>query len=114
MVEGLDIESNGRKIAFIQVFVNHRDAFSIKVIHSGIKEAIKHLIEEGFDVIRRTGNDYKDDSSDMHVIVESMASDTNEHSRVSIRSGDMDKIPNFGRIHDALIQHMTVKGFKRL
>ena len=62
------------------------------------------MIEEGFDVIRRTGNDYKDDSSDMHIIVESMASDTDEHSRVSIRTGDMHKIPNFDRIHDALIQ----------
>jgi hypothetical protein len=32
----------------------------------GIKEAIRHLIDKGFDVIR-TGDDYKDDSQwDMH------------------------------------------------
>jgi hypothetical protein len=114
MVDGIDIESDGGKIAFIRVFVSNKDNSSTKVIHRGIKEAIKHFIDEGFDVIRRTSDDYKDDSPGMHVIVENMVSGTNEHSRVSIRSGNMDKFPNFDRIHDALIQHMTVKGFKRL
>ena len=111
---GLHIESDGRKIAFIRVFVSYKDNSSIKVIHCGIKEAIKHLIYEGFDVIRRTGDDYKDGGADMQVIVERMVSGTNEHLIVSIRSGSMDKFRNFDRINDALIQHMAVKGFKRL
>jgi hypothetical protein len=114
MVDGIDIESDGRTVAFIRVFVSNKDYSSNKIIHRGIKEAIKHLIDEGFDVIRRTSDDYKDDSPGMNVIVENMALGTNEHSRVSIRSGNMDKYPNFDRIHGALIQHMTVKGFKRL
>jgi hypothetical protein len=113
MVEGLDIESDARMIAFIRIFISNKDASSTKVIHRGIKEAIKHLIEEGYDVIRRTSDGYKDDSPGMDVIVENMASRTNAPSRVSIRSGNMDKFPNFDRIHDALIQHMTIKGFKR-
>jgi hypothetical protein len=50
----------------------------------------------------------------MHVILENMASSTNEHSIVSIRAGSMDKFPNFDTVHNALIQHMTAKGFKRL
>jgi hypothetical protein len=114
MVDGIDIESDGKMIAFIRVFINNKDTSSTKAIHKGVKEAIKHLNEEGYDVIRRTSHDYKDDSPGMHVIVEYMGSSTNEHSRVSIRTGNMDKFPNFERIHNALIQHMIVKGFKRL
>ncbi len=48
------------------------------------------------------------------MILENMASSTNEHSIVSIRSGNMDKFPNFDRTHNALIQHLTGKGFKQL
>lgn len=55
-----------------------------------------------------------DVSPNMHVILENMASSTNEYSIVSIRSGDMDKFPNFDRTLNALIQRMTVKGFARL
>ena len=113
MVEGLDIESDGRMIAFMRIFISNKDTSSTRIIHKGIKEAIKHLIEEGYDVIRRTSDGYKDDSPGMNVIVENMASRTNAPSRVSIRSGNMDKFPNFDRIHNVLIQHMTIKGFKR-
>lgn len=86
MVDGIDIESDSRTVAFIRVFVSNKDYSSNKVIHKGIKEAITHLIEEGFDVIRRTSDNYEDDSPNMHVIVENMAWGTNEHTRVSIRS----------------------------
>jgi hypothetical protein len=71
------------------------------------------LIDEGFDVIRRTC-DYRDDNPAMHVILENMVPPTNQHLLVSIQSGTLDKFPNFERIHNALIQHMIVKGFKRL
>jgi hypothetical protein len=113
MVDGPDIESHGRVIAIILVFVSNKDNSSTKVIHSRSKEAIKHLLEEGFNVIQIARGIY-DDSPGMHLILEKMASSTNEHSIVSIRSGNMDKFPNFDRTHNALIQHMTVKGFKRL
>ena len=114
IVDGLDIKSDGRTIAFIRISVSNKDNSSIKVIRGGIKEAIKHLIDEGFDVIRRRIDGYKDDIPGMHVIVENMASGKNEHSIVSIRSGTMNELPNFDRIYDALIKHMTLKGFKRL
>lgn len=113
ILDGVDIKSNGRTIGFIRVLVSDKNDPSNKAIHGGIKEAIKHLIDEGFDVIRRI-DDYKDDSQSMHVILENMVPPTNEHLIVCIQSGTMDKLPNFDRIHNALIQHMTVKGFKRL
>jgi acylphosphatase len=67
-VDGVDIKSNGRTIAFIRAYVSNKNNSSIKVIHTGIKEAMKHFINEGFDVIRRTGDDYKDggESLSMH------------------------------------------------
>ena len=111
IVDAVDIKSDGRTIGFIRVLVSDKNDSSNKVIHRGIKEAIKHLIDEGFDVIRRI-DDYKDDNPGMHVITENMASPTNERSRVSIQSGTMEKFPNFERIHDALIRHMIIKGFK--
>jgi hypothetical protein len=37
-------------------------------------ETIKILIDKGFEVIRRTGDDYNDDPSGMQIIVENMAS----------------------------------------
>lgn len=113
IVDGLDIKSDGRTIAFIRVLVRNNDKFSNKAIQSGIKETIKILIDKGFDVIRRTSDDY-DDSHGMHIIIENMASAKNEHTMVSIRSGTMDKFSIFDRIHDTLIQHMILKGFKRL
>lgn len=82
-------------------------------LYSGSKEAIKHLLEKGFNVKQRARGIY-DDSPGMHVILEKMASSTNEYSIVSIRSGNMDKFPNFDRTLNALIQRMTVKGFARL
>lgn len=114
IVDGLDIKSDGRTIAFIRVLVRNNDKFSNKAIQSGIKETIKILIDKGFDVIRRTSDDYNDDSPGMHIIVENMASAKNEHTIVSIRSGTMDKFSIFDRIHDTLIQHMILKGFKHL
>jgi hypothetical protein len=111
IVDGLDIKSDGRTIAFIRVLVRNNDKFSNKAIQSGIKETIKILIDKGFDVIRRTSDDY---SPGMHIIVENMASAKNEHTIVSIRSGTMDKFSIFDRIHDTLIQHMILKGFKHL
>ncbi len=114
MVDGLDIKSDGRTIAFIRVFVSNNDNFSNKAIQSGIKETIKILIDKGFDVIRRTSDDYKDDIPGMHIIVENLASGKNKHCIVSIRSGTVDKFSIFDRIHDALIHHMVLKGFRRL
>ena len=110
IVNGVNIKSNGRTIAFIRVFVSNKDNSSIKVIHSGIKEAIKHLIDEGFDVIRRTGDDYKDEDEDlsMQVIVENMTSPKKE-TTVSVQSGSLNISPIFNRILDALIQHMILK-----
>ena len=114
IVDGVDIKSNGRTIGFIRVLVNNkRDSSDNSIIHRGIKEAIKHLIDEGFDVIRRTGDGYQEEAS-MHIIVENMVSPAKENSIVSVRSGIMDKFPNFERIHDALIQHMVLKGFKMI
>ena len=112
VVDGVDIKSDGRTIAFIRVLVRNNDKFSNKAIQSGIKETIKILIDKGFDVIRRTSDDY--DDAGMHIIVENMASAKNEHNMVSIRSGTMDKFSIFDRIHDTLIQHMILKGFRRL
>lgn len=114
IVDGIDIKSDGRTIAFIRVLVRNNDKFSNKAIQSGIKETIKILIDKGFDVIRRTSDDYNDDSPGMHIIVENMASAKNGHTIVSIRSGTMDKFSIFDRIHDTLIQHMILKGFKHL
>lgn len=85
IVDGLDIKSDGRTIAFIRVLVRNNDRFSNKAIQSGIKETIKILIDKGFDVIRRTSDDYNNDSPGMHIIVENMASAKNEHTIVSIR-----------------------------
>ncbi len=51
IVDGLDIKSDGRTIAFIRVFVSNKDYSSNKVIRGGIKETIKILIDKGFDVI---------------------------------------------------------------
>jgi hypothetical protein len=113
ILDAIEIKSNGRTIGFIRVLVRDKNNSSNKAIHRGIKEAIKHLIDEGFDVIRRTG-DYRDDSPGMHVILENMVPRTNQHLLVSIQSGTMDMFPNFDRIHNALIQHMILKGFKRL
>ena len=56
----------------------------------------------------------KDDIPGMHIIVENLASGKNEHWIVSIQFGTMDKFSIFDRIHDALIQHMVLKGFRRL
>jgi hypothetical protein len=94
IVDGLDIKSDGRTIAFIRVLVRNNDKFSNKAIQSGIKETIKILIDKGFDVIRRTSDDY-DDSPGMYIIIENMASAKNEHIIVSIRSGTMDKFSIF-------------------
>ena len=113
ILDAIEIKSNGRTIGFIRVLVSDKNNSSNKAIHRGIKEAIKHLIDEGFDVIRRTC-DYRDDSPGMHVILENMVPPTNQHLLVSIQSGTMDMFPNFDRIHNALIQHMILKGFKRL
>ena len=114
LVDGLDIKSDGRTIAFIRIFLSNNDNSSTKAIQSGIKETIKILIDKGFDVIRRTSDDYMDDTSGMHLIVENMASGKNEHWIISIRSGTIDKFSIFDRIHDALIHHMVLKGFRQL
>ena len=115
IVDGVYIRYNGRTIAFIRVFVSDKDNSSIKVIHRGIKEAIKHFIDEGFDVIRGTGDDYKgeDEGLNMNVIVENMISPA-KGTTVSIQSSTINELQIFNRIHDALIQHMVLKGFKRL
>ncbi len=65
MVDGLDIESHGRMIAFIRVIVSNKGNSSTKVIHSRSKEAIKHLLEGGFNVIQIARGIY-DDSPGMH------------------------------------------------
>jgi hypothetical protein len=44
-----------------------KDNSSTKVIHSGSKEAIKHLLEEGFNVKQRARGIY-DDSPGVRVI----------------------------------------------
>ena len=113
IVDGLGVKSNGRTIAFIRAYVSNKDNSSIKVIHSGIKEAIKHFIDEGFDVIRGTSDGFEDKSPNLQLIVETLTSPAKE-TIVSIQSGYTNKVPNFDRIYDALIQHMVLKGFKRL
>src|SRR5690242_7939406 len=103
ILDAIEIKSNGRMIGFIRVLVSDKNDSSNEAIHRGIKEAIRHLIDEGFDVIRRTGHDYKDDSQgDMHLILENMIPPTNEHLIVSIQLGVMNMFPNFERIHNAL------------
>src|SRR5690349_13730468 len=99
ILDAIEIKTNGRTTGFIRVLVSDKNDSSNKAIHRGIKEAIKHLIDEGFDVIRRTCDDYKDDSQGgMHVILENMVPPTNQHLLVSIQSGTLDMFPNFERI----------------
>ena len=52
IVDGLGVKSDGTTIAFIRVVVCNEDDSFNNVIHGGIREAIKNLIDEGFDVIR--------------------------------------------------------------
>ena len=56
---------------------------------------------------------FEDKGPDLHVIVETLITPAKE-TTVSIQSGNTNKVPNFNRIYDALIQHMILKGFKRL
>lgn len=110
IVDGLGVKTDDTTIAFIRIFVNNEESSFNNVIHGGIIEAIKNLIDEGFVVIRGTVDGFEDKDPNLRVIVEVPAKEIT----LSIQCGNMNKVPNFDRIYDALIQHLVLKGFKQL